>query len=112
MFVAIDFGITNTDVAVNQNGDDIFYSFPSRSITNEFIDYIFNEIDLANIVKKDYLLNEINKKEKLGLNINNIILNWKFNSIIRSNLLGNFSKYIKKNKFNLGFVYKKIFSQR
>ena len=46
MFVAIDFGITNTDVAVNQNGDDIFYSFPSRSITNEFIDYIFNEIDL------------------------------------------------------------------
>ena len=41
MFVAIDFGITNTDVAVNQNGDDIFYSFPSRSITNEFIDYIF-----------------------------------------------------------------------
>ena len=31
MFVAIDFGITNTDVAVNQNGDDIFYSFPSRS---------------------------------------------------------------------------------
>ena len=42
------------------------------------------------------LLNEINKKEKLGLNINNIILNWKFNSIIRSNLLGNFSKYIKK----------------
>ena len=42
MFVAIDFGITNTDVAVNQNGNDIFYSFPSRSITNEFIDYIFD----------------------------------------------------------------------
>ena len=58
------------------------------------------------------LLNEINKKEKLGLNLNNIILNWKFNSIIRSNLLANFSKYIKKNKFNLSFVYKKIFSQK
>ena len=46
MFVAIDFGITNTDVAVNQNGEDIFYSFPSRSITNEFLDYIFDEIDI------------------------------------------------------------------
>ena len=46
MFVAIDFGITNTDVAVNQNGNDIFYSFPSRSITNEFIEYIFDEIDI------------------------------------------------------------------
>ena len=31
MFIAIDFGITNTDVVINQNGDDIFYSFPSRS---------------------------------------------------------------------------------
>ena len=47
------------------------------------------------------LLNEINKKEKLGLNLNNIIINWRFNSIIRSNLLANFSKYLKKNKFNL-----------
>ena len=46
MFVAIDFGITNTDVAVNQNGNDIFYSFPSRSITNEFIEFIFDEIDI------------------------------------------------------------------
>ena len=46
MFVAIDFGITNTDVAVNQNGEDIFCSFPSRSITTEFIDYIFDEIDI------------------------------------------------------------------
>ena len=53
MFVAIDFGITNTDVAVNENGDDIFYSFPSRSITTEFIDYIFDKIDLdfANLLK-------------------------------------------------------------
>ncbi|MDC2973034.1 pantothenate kinase [Gammaproteobacteria bacterium] len=46
MFVAIDFGITNTDVVVNQNDGDIFYSFPSRSITTDFIDYIFDEIDL------------------------------------------------------------------
>ena len=53
MFVAIDFGITNTDVAVNQNGEDIFCSFPSRSITTEFIDYIFDEIeiDLVNVHK-------------------------------------------------------------
>ena len=53
MFVAIDFGITNTDVVINQNGDDIFSSFPSRSITTDFIDYIFNEIDLdfANLHK-------------------------------------------------------------
>ena len=53
MFVAIDFGITNTDVVINQNGDNIFYSFPSRSITTDFIDYIFDEIDLdfANLHK-------------------------------------------------------------
>ena len=49
MFVAIDFGITNTDVAVNQNGNDIFYSFPSKSITTEFIDYIFGEINLDSV---------------------------------------------------------------
>ncbi len=58
------------------------------------------------------LLDRINKKEKLGLNLNNIIFNWKFNSIIRSSLLSNFSTFIKKNEFNLGFVYKKIFSQK
>ena len=53
MFVAIDFGITNTDVVVNQNGDDRFYSFLSRSITTDFIDYIFEEInlDLVNLRK-------------------------------------------------------------
>ena len=83
MFVAIDFGITNTDVGVNQNGDDIFYSFPSRPITNEFIDYIFNKIDLdfVNLHKigvtggkssnlsntyKDVPINKINEEEAIG----------------------------------------------
>ena len=83
MYVAIDFGITNTDVAVNQNDDDIFYSFPSRSITNEFIDYIFNEIDLdfVNLHKigvtggkssnlsntyKDVPISKINEEEAIG----------------------------------------------
>ena len=57
MFVAIDFGITNTDVAVNKDGDDIFYSFPSRSITNEFIDYIniiFQQAETANFICRKF----------------------------------------------------------
>ncbi len=84
MFIAIDFGITNTDVAVNENGDDIFYSFPSRSITTEFIDYIFDEIDLdfVNLHKigvtggkssnlsdtyKDVPISKINEVDAIGL---------------------------------------------
>ena len=84
MFVAIDFGITNTDVVINQNGDDIFYSFPSRSITTDFIDYIFDEIDLdfANLHKigvtggkssnlsdtyKDVPVIKINEVDAIGL---------------------------------------------
>ena len=84
MFVAIDFGITNTDVVVNQNGDDIFYSFLSRSITTDFIDYIFEEInlDLVNLRKigvtggkssnlsntyKDIPIIKINEVDAIGL---------------------------------------------
>ena len=86
MFVAIDFGITNTDVAVNQNGNDIFYSFPSRSITNEFIEYVFDEIDIdfvdlqkigvtggksSNLSNKfkDVPIIKINEEEAIGLGV-------------------------------------------
>tara|TARA_A100000164_G_C21898239_1_gene769105 strand:- start:605 stop:1903 length:1299 start_codon:yes stop_codon:yes gene_type:complete len=58
------------------------------------------------------LLNKINKEEKLGLNLNNIILSWKFNSIIRSGLLINSSMFFKENKFELKFVHKKFFSNK
>ena len=114
------------------------YKFPAQilyasvdarylSKSDKFTKPFYNKISKLNtrilteslilIIKFSYiqgfgLLDQINKKEKLGLNLNNIIFNWKFNSIIRSSLLTNFSKYIKKNKFELGSVYKKIFSQK
>ncbi len=58
------------------------------------------------------LLSEIDKKEKLGLNFENIIFSWRFNSIIRSSLLRNISMYLDKNKFNSKFIYKKFFSKK
>ena len=56
------------------------------------------------------LLNRIDKEEKLGLNLNNIILSWRFNSIIRSSLLKNLSMFLKNNKFRPQFFYKNFFS--
>ena len=58
------------------------------------------------------LLNEINKNEKLGLNFENIISSWRFNSIIRSSLLRNISMYLNNNKFNSKFIYKKFFPKK
>ncbi len=58
------------------------------------------------------LLSKINKEEKLSLNLNNIILNWRFNSIIRSSLLQKKSMYLIKNKFDLEFTFKKIFTNK
>ena len=58
------------------------------------------------------LLNEIDKVEKLGLNLNNIILSWRSKSIIRSSLLKNSLKHFNKNKFNSQFVNKNFFSNK
>ncbi len=58
------------------------------------------------------LLNEIDKVEKLGLNLNNIILSWRSKSIIRSSLLKNSLIYLNKNKFNPQFVNKNFFSNK
>ena len=58
------------------------------------------------------LLNEIDKVEKLGLNLNNIILSWRSKSIIRSSLLKNSLIHFNKNKFNSQFVYKNFFSNK
>ena len=53
MLVAFDFGITNTDVVVNDSGRNKFFTFPSQPVNNKFLDDIINsiEINLANISK-------------------------------------------------------------
>ena len=58
------------------------------------------------------LLNEIDKVEKLGLNLNNIILSWRSKSIIRSSLLKNLLMHFNNNKFNSQFVNKNFFSNK
>tara|TARA_B100000575_G_C23107138_1_gene639108 strand:+ start:161 stop:1459 length:1299 start_codon:yes stop_codon:yes gene_type:complete len=58
------------------------------------------------------LLNEIDKVEKLGLNLNNIILSWRSKSIIRSSLLKNSLMHFNNNKFNSQFVNKNFFSNK
>ena len=102
------------------------YKFPAQilyasvdarylSKSDKFTKPFYNKISKLNtrtlteslilIIKFSYiqgfgLLDQINEKEKLGLNLNNIIFNWKFNSIIRSSLLSKFSKNIKKISLN------------
>ena len=47
MIVAIDFGISNTDVAIINNGKTIFHSSPSNTfITNESLIKILHEYNL------------------------------------------------------------------
>ena len=45
MLAAFDFGITNTDVVINNDDKNSYYTFPSESINNQFIDKIFNSIN-------------------------------------------------------------------
>ena len=40
MIVAIDFGITNTDVALSDNSQYKFFSMPSKNANESFIDEI------------------------------------------------------------------------
>ena len=53
MLVAFDFGITNTDVVVNKNSTNQFFSFPTQEINENFMTHIFDSIncDVANISK-------------------------------------------------------------
>ena len=53
MLVAIDFGITNTDIIVCKESKNQFFSLPSEEINEDFIINIFNYIDeKINEVKK------------------------------------------------------------
>ena len=53
MLVAIDFGITNTDIIVYKESKNQFFSLPSEEINEDFIINIFNYIDVKiNEVKK------------------------------------------------------------
>lgn len=46
MFVGIDFGITNTDIAVWSNDKYNFFSLPSQAIDNHFLSKIFDFIKI------------------------------------------------------------------
>jgi len=46
MLVAIDFGITNTDVVINEAEKNKFYTFPTKKINEDFIDNILDSIQL------------------------------------------------------------------
>ena len=46
MKVAIDFGITNTDIAVLNDGDINFSSIPSKKINNDFLKEVIGSVYL------------------------------------------------------------------
>ena len=46
MLVAIDFGITNTDVVINEAEKNKFYTFPTKKINEDFIGNILDSIQL------------------------------------------------------------------
>ena len=46
MIVGIDFGITNTDIAISDNSNSKFFSMPSKKINNDFLLEIFDFIQL------------------------------------------------------------------
>ena len=46
MIVAIDFGITNTDVALSNKSQYKFFSMPSKNANESFIDEIISLIDI------------------------------------------------------------------
>ena len=53
MIIGIDFGTSNTDIVISDNGDKEFFSMPSEQINDEILDTIFHYIDLdtANLEK-------------------------------------------------------------
>ena len=84
MLAAFDFGITNTDVIINVDEKNSYYTFLSEPVNNQFIDKIFNSIDvnineIENIAVtggkssnlnsnfKDIPITKINEVEAIGL---------------------------------------------
>ena len=65
MIVAIDFGITNTDVAVSNKSQYKFFSIPSKNANESFIDEIISLVDtditeISQIVVTGGKSNELN----------------------------------------------------
>ena len=53
MIVGVDFGITNTDIALSNNDDVKFFTIPTKKISDDFLLEIFDFIKLnINQVKK------------------------------------------------------------
>ena len=53
MIIGIDFGTSNTDIVIYDNGDKKFFSMPSEQINDEILDKIFHyiDVDTTNIEK-------------------------------------------------------------
>ena len=58
------------------------------------------------------LLDQINKNNQIKIYLNNSLLSWQYNSIIRSDYLKEIKKNIKQNKIDIFAVYKKIFDTK
>ena len=46
MLIAFDFGITNTDVVINKDDNNKFFTFPTEAINEKFITHILDSIKL------------------------------------------------------------------
>lgn len=57
------------------------------------------------------LLEKISSKNKIKLNLRNVLLSWKSNSIINSNLLDKYLLKIRNNKIKIDSLFKKEFSK-
>ena len=102
----------------------IKYKFPTQvlhasvnarylSKSKKFIKPFSNKISKLNIRNfTNSLIFIIEFSYIQGLGLLNIILSWRFNSIIRLSLLRNLSMFLKNNKFNPQFVYKNFFSTK
>ena len=71
MIIGIDFGTSNTDIAISENGDKKFFSMPSEQINDEILKKIFNfiEVDTSNLEK---IAVTGGKSSDLSNSINNI----------------------------------------
>ena len=71
MIVGIDFGITNTDIAISNNSNLKFFSIPSKKIDNDFLLEIFDFINL-NIDQVEKIAVTGGKSSNLNNSFNNI----------------------------------------
>ena len=71
MIIGIDFGTSNTDIVIYENGEKDFFSMPSERINDEILEKIFNfvEIDTSNLEK---IAVTGGKSSDLSNSINNI----------------------------------------